>query len=74
MAVEIEVFGALLPPDERHQLLHIRGPTTVRALAESLGLGPDEIGLITIQGVQSELDEVVPSDCRLCFFPHMSGG
>jgi hypothetical protein len=74
MAVELEVFGALLPPDKRHQILPIQGRTTVRQVAASLGLNPDEIGLITIQGVQSELDDVVPPGCRLCIFPPMSGG
>jgi hypothetical protein len=46
----------------------------VRQIADSLGLCPDEIGLITIQGVQSELDDVIPPECRLCIFPPMSGG
>jgi hypothetical protein len=74
MAVELEIFGALVPSDKRRQILQIQGPTTVRQIADSLGLNPDDIGLITIQGVQSELDDVVPPGCRLCFFPPMSGG
>jgi len=74
MTIEIEVFGALLPPDKRRQTFQVHGQTTVRQIAQSLGLGPDEIGLITIQGVQSDLDDVVASECRLCFFPPMSGG
>jgi hypothetical protein len=39
-----------------------------------LELDPDQIGLISIDGVQSEMDDLVPMDCRLCFFPPMSGG
>jgi len=74
MAVELEVFGALVRPDKRRQILQINGRTTVRQVADSLGLNPDEIGLITIQGVQSELDDVIPPGCRLCIFPPMSGG
>ena len=74
MAIELEVFGALVPPDKRHQILQIHCRTTVRQIADSLGLSPDEIGLITIQGVQSELDDVIPPECRLCIFPPMSGG
>lgn len=74
MAVELEVFGALVPADKRHQTLHIHSGTTVRQVADRLGLNPDEIGLITIQGVQSELDDVIPPKCRLCIFPPMSGG
>ena len=74
MAVELEVFGALVPPDKRRQILQIRDRTTVQQVIASLGLDPEAIGLITIQGVQSELDDVVPPDCRLCLFPPMSGG
>ena len=74
MSVELEVFGALLPPDKRHQILQLPACTTVQQVADSLGLDPDEIGLITIQGVQSELEDVVPPGCRLCLFPPMSGG
>jgi len=74
VAVELEVFGALVPPDKRRQILQIRDRTTVQQVIASLGLDPEAIGLITIQGVQSELDDVVPPDCRLCLFPPMSGG
>jgi hypothetical protein len=74
MSVELEVFGALLPPDKRRQILQLQGRTTVQQIADSLGLKPDQIGLTTIQGVQSELDDVIPPACRLCVFPPMSGG
>ncbi len=47
---------------------------TVQEVAILLGLNPDEIGLISINGVQSEMEDPVPPDCRLCFFPPMSGG
>jgi molybdopterin converting factor small subunit len=74
MTVELEVFGALVPADKRRQVLHIDGGTTVRQVVDLLRLNPDEIGLITIQGVQSELDDLIPPGCRLCIFPPMSGG
>ena len=47
---------------------------TVQEIASLLGLKPDEIGLISINGVQSEMEDVVPPDGRLCFFPPISGG
>jgi hypothetical protein len=47
---------------------------TVYEVAVLLGVDPDEIGLIVINGIQSELDDLVPHNCRLCFFPPMSGG
>jgi hypothetical protein len=46
----------------------------VQEVAIFIGLNPDEIGLIAIYGVQSEMEDSVPPDCRLCFFPPMSGG
>ena len=47
---------------------------TVRDLARTIGLSITEIGLITIDGVQSELDDSVQPNSRLCFFPYISGG
>ena len=78
MTVSIEVFGQLLPGEERCYTLTTdytnEDPMKVREAALLLGLKPEEVGLITINGVQSEMDDPVPSDCRLCFFPYMSGG
>ena len=74
MTVEIELFGQLLPGKPRRQTLEMERPLNVLDVALRLGLNPKEIGLMTIDGVQSELEEWVPPTCRLCFFPHMSGG
>jgi hypothetical protein len=46
----------------------------VHELANMLGLKPEEIGLITIDGVQSEMEDFVHPGSRLCFFPYLSGG
>lgn len=74
MTVEIELFGQLLPGKSRRQTLEMERPLNVQDVALRLGLNPKEIGLMTINGVQSELDELVPPKCRLCFFSHMFGG
>lgn len=74
MTVDIELFGQLLPGSKRRQTLSVEQPLRVRDVAESLGLDPDEIGLITINSVQSELEDLIPPGSRLCFFPFMSGG
>jgi hypothetical protein len=74
MTVEIEVFGALLPAERRNQYLETDGTTTVNAMALALGLNPDDIGLVTVDGVQARMEDIVPQTCRLCFFPPMSGG
>jgi hypothetical protein len=74
VTVEIELFGQLLPGRQRKQSLELEYPVKVEEVATRLGLNPQEIGLMTINNVQSELDDPVPPTCRLCFFPHMSGG
>lgn len=74
MTIEVEVFGALLPKEKRRQLLETGGPVAARDLVLRLGLEPEEIGLVTIDGVQSRLDDLVPLGSRLCLFPPLSGG
>ena len=79
MAVDVELFGQLAPHLPRRQTLTVERPTTasqttVQEIALQLRLNLDDIGLISINGVQVELHELVPLNCRLCFFPPMSGG
>ena len=74
MAVEVELFGQLLPDQPRQRTIEIKGPSRVCDLACVIGLDTAEIGLIAIDGVQSELDDFVGPDSRLCFFPYVSGG
>ena len=74
MAVDIELFGQLLPNQPRRRNIELREPATVRDLAQMIGLDINEIGLVTIDGVQSDLDHRVQPDSRLCFFPYDSGG
>ena len=54
--------------------MEIQKPETAREVAMTIGLNPNDIGLITIDGVQSSLDDPVQSGSRLCFFPYITGG
>jgi hypothetical protein len=74
MAVDIELFGQLSSGALRRQTLTLEQSMTAYQVALLLRLNPDEIGLITINGVQSEMQDPVPPESRLCFFPPMSGG
>jgi len=74
VVIDIEVFGQLLPEQPRRQTMEIQKPEKARFLAQAIGLDPDEIGLVTINGVQSNLDDQVQPDSRLCFFPYITGG
>ena len=51
MAVEVELFGQLLPGAQRRHSLILEHPMTVQEVAGLLGLNPDDIGLIIINGV-----------------------
>jgi hypothetical protein len=72
--MEIEIFGQLSIDQEHHRTLKIDQTMTVLDVAKLIELNTELIGLITIDGVQSELQDVVTENNRLCFFPYMSGG
>jgi molybdopterin converting factor small subunit len=74
MSVQVELFGQLLPGAPRRHLLLLEEATTAEQVALRLGLDLETVGLVVIDGVQSELDAAVPPGSRLCFFPPMSGG
>jgi hypothetical protein len=74
MLILIELFGQLaIGRSRRHTLEWVMGMTAQEA-ALKLSLDPEQVGLITINGVQSELPDLLPPGCRLCFFPYVSGG
>lgn len=74
MVFEVELFGQLASGRQPKQILNPGAALDVQEVVVLLGLDPEEIGLITINGIQSELEDKIEPDCRLCFFPHMSGG
>jgi len=74
MSVDVELFGQLARDVKRRQALELNSPSSVKEVAIQLGINPEEVGLITIDGVQSLMHDEVPLTCRLCFFPPMSGG
>jgi hypothetical protein len=74
LIVSVELFGQLSLRSPRRQTLNLAARATVQEAVHLLGLNPEEIGLITINGVQSELEDILLPECRLCFFPYVSGG
>ena len=74
MPVDIELFGQLAPGVPRRQALALERAMTVREVAILSGVDPEWVGLIAINGVQSEMEDPVPPDGRLCLFPPISGG
>lgn len=55
-------------------VLEMSEQATARLAALRLGLNPEEVGLIVINGVQSEMEDALLPGCRLSFFPYVSGG
>jgi molybdopterin converting factor small subunit len=74
MHITVDLAGQLSRSLPQHQALEVPLGTTTRQAAERLGLNLEEIGLITIDGVQSEFQDELKPGCRLCFFPYLSGG
>jgi hypothetical protein len=74
MTVDVELFGQLASGEQRCQTLTLEIPMPVHDVALLIGVNPEEVGLITIDGIQSLMQDEVPLTCRLCFFPPMSGG
>ncbi|MBE0685893.1 MAG: MoaD/ThiS family protein [Anaerolineaceae bacterium] len=74
MSIDVELFGLLYQNKQRRQALNLIRPTLIRDVINMLGLKEEEIGLITVDGVQSEPEDLVHPGNRLCFFPPMSGG
>ncbi len=74
MAVDVELFGQFSVGRPARQVLEVTQGITAKEIALRVGLNPDEVGLVSIDGVLCEMEEAVPGDCRLCFFPPMTGG
>lgn len=74
MVIEVELFGQLSSNTQRRSTLELDHALEVKEVAALLGLDLEHIGLITIDGIQSELEDLVKPGCRLCFFPYISGG
>lgn len=74
MVIDVELFGQFASGRQRRQNLTLESPIPAFDVAKLLGLVPEEVGMVTIDGIQSSMQDLVPLTCRLCFFPPMSGG
>ena len=73
--VEVRIFGPLWEHLESSLELDQGGhEITVADLLTLLGIDPAEVGIVTVNGRQSPMDEIIPADGRVCIFPPMSGG
>ncbi len=74
MEIEVELFGQLAGADKKKLTLEVDERATAGEAAEKLNLDPGLVGLVTIDGLQQNMDATLSPGCRLCYFPPMSGG
>jgi len=70
------VFGTLRQRGigPRLQLDLGESPGTVADVLARLGVDPAEVGIVVVDGRQSNLNELLPASCRVSIFPPMAGG
>jgi hypothetical protein len=73
--VEVRVFGALWEHLEHSLRLDLEGcEVSVGDLLARLDIDAREVGIVTVDGQQSNFDRLLPASCRVCIFPLISGG
>ena len=73
--VEVRIFGTLWKHLAPRLELDLEGrDVRVADLIAHLDMNPSEVGIVTVDRRQSDLDKIVPADSRVCIFPPMFGG
>jgi molybdopterin converting factor small subunit len=73
--VEIRIIGALWEHLEPKMKLDLNGDSvTVADLLARLRIDEAEVGIVTVDGRQGNLDWIIPADARVFIFPPMLGG
>jgi len=73
--VEVRIFGGLWKHLAPRLELDLEGrELSVVDLIAHLDIDPSELGIVTVDGRQSNLDGTVPADSRVCIFPPLLGG
>jgi sulfur carrier protein ThiS len=73
--VEVRIFGGLWKHLAPRLELDLEGRNVrVADLIAHLDIDPSEVGIVTVDGRQSNPDAIVPADSRVCIFPPMFGG
>jgi hypothetical protein len=72
--IEVELFGQLEIDLPRLHRIEMGNQSTVKQAALNLGINLNKVGMITINGILSDEPDILTGNCRLCFFPYLSGG
>lgn len=71
-SIEVRAFLSLAPQvgtGGRLELVMPAGPATVGAVAGRVGLAPESLGLILVNGCKADLETAVRPGDRVAFFP-----
>jgi molybdopterin converting factor small subunit len=73
--VEVRIYGPLWEHLEPRLELDLEDcDLNVAKLIARLDINPVEVGIVTVDGRQSNMNEPVPDSSRVCIFAPMSGG
>jgi molybdopterin converting factor small subunit len=81
--VEVRIYGPLwehlassleIDLEPSWDLDQVGREVAVADLLVRLGIDSAEVGIVTVDGRQSNLDAIIPAHSRVCIFPPMSGG
>jgi molybdopterin converting factor small subunit len=73
--IEVRIFGALWKHLAPRLDLDLEGrEVSVADLIAHLDIDPSEVGIVTVDRRQRNLEDIVPADSRVCIFPPMFGG
>jgi len=73
--IEVRIFGALWKHLAPRLELDLEGhEVSVADLIAHLDIDPSEVGIVTVDRRQSNLEDIVPASGRVCIFPPMFGG
>lgn len=59
---------------EKGIFLYVDPKTTVRRVAELIGIPEDEVKIVMVNGIHSSMDHVLNGEERVAFFPAVGGG
>jgi len=72
--IEVELFGQLADNGSRLNVNDLPLPTTALRLAVHLKINQELVGIITIDGKQSQWTDKIYNGSRVCYFPYLAGG
>lgn len=74
MQIEVRCFATLSPHTPKGNRLDLPGGTTAGEAMHILGIRPEDLKLIFVNGVHAEPDRVLNDGDRVAFVPAVGGG